>query len=124
MESGKSKLNNLKTIFNNVVILVCSLVCTYYGGDALFPSPLMTSCLLVSFLLRLDSASWEAWSLQLGGSCSNSRRRGSISSMCGEGLVGEAQGPSATKTGPSLLGKGNYINEINKGLVILLEMLG
>lgn len=66
-------------------------------------SPLMTSCLLVSFLLRLDRLSEEANSLQLGGSCSNSRRRGSISSSCGEGLVGEWPGPSGNKTGPSEL---------------------
>lgn len=65
--------------------------------------PLMTSCLLVSFLLRPDRASGEASSLQLGGSCSNSRKRGSISSSCGEGLVGEWLWPSGTKTGPSKL---------------------
>lgn len=65
--------------------------------------PLMTSCLFVSVLLRLDRASGEASSLQLGGSCSNSRSRGSISSSCGEGLVGEWLWPSGNKTGPSKL---------------------
>lgn len=65
--------------------------------------PLITSCRFVSFLLRIDRASGKACSLQLGGSCSNSRKRGSISSSCGEGLVGEWLRPSGAKTGPSKL---------------------
>ncbi len=90
-----------------------SLHCSPILSAHLFPSPhvllylssspLMTSCLLVSFLLRLDRASGGASSLQLGGSCSNSRRRGSISSSCGEGLVGEWPGTSGTKIDPSRL---------------------
>lgn len=79
----------------------CSLLTVRWVD--LFSVPFMTSCLFVSFLLRPDRASGEASSLQLGGSCSNSRRRGSISSSCGEGLVGEWLWPSGTKTGPSKL---------------------
>lgn len=66
-------------------------------------SPLMTSCLLVSFFPRRPSASGGAISLQLGGSASNSSRRGSISSSWGEGLVGEGPGPSEPETAPSKL---------------------
>lgn len=79
--------------------------CSFTVTRSLFPlsSPLMTSCLLVSFLLRLASASWGAISLQFGGSTSNSSRRGSISSSWGEGLVGEGPGPSEPETAPSKL---------------------
>lgn len=91
-------------------ILQLYFICTSVSflscaASSLFSSPLMTSCLLVSFLLRLDRASGGASSLQLGGSCSNSRKRGSISSSCGEGLVGEWPGPSGSETGPSKLRK-------------------
>lgn len=76
---------------------------TFHTHLFLFSSPLMTSCLLISFLLRVARASGEASSLQLAGSCSNSRRRGSTSSSCGDGLVGEWAGPSTTRSGPSTL---------------------
>lgn len=89
--------------------LYCSLILSTLSTSTfyiflLFILPLMTSCLFVSFLVRLNKASGEASSLQLVGSCSNSSRRGSISSVCGEGLVGEWPGPSGTKTVPSKLG--------------------
>lgn len=96
-ESGNSMSKDLAAYTANLILSAHLL------SSSLLSSPLMTSCLLVSFLERLDRASGEASSLQLGGSCSNSRRRGSISSICGEGLVGEWPGPSGTKTGPSKL---------------------
>lgn len=95
--------DDARKIFKGYSLHYTSVSFSSCAASSPFSSPLMTSCLLVSFLLRLDRASGEASSLQLGGSCSNSRRRGSISSSCGEGLVGECPGPSATKPGTSKL---------------------
>lgn len=94
--SSKSRAHTATLFYLHICFMCCF-------SSLFFSSPLMTSCLLVSFLLRLDRASGEASSRQLGGSCSNSRRRGSTSSTCGDGLVGEWPGPSGGTSGPSTL---------------------